>query len=228
MEDSRRVVVAVDESAGAVRALLFAAGTLKLGAVPGDELHVVTAVAPPLPPAAAPGLFAWELESWNRTYDADKAQAQALCQSFMHAAVEHGVPLERIKLETLFDGKLGIVWSGVGPTLEAYAKKVEADAVVLGSRGMGAFKRMFSAFVGLGSVSDHVAHNATCPVVVVRGELGDPSLEAKVEGVFESVKARLRGEPVGAAAEEHGAQQKDAGDTPDEPPADDKPSNEEK
>lgn len=174
------------------------------------------------------GLFAWELESWNRTYDADKAQAQALCQSFMHAAVEHGVPLERIKLETLFDGKLGIVWSGVGPTLEAYAKKVEADAVVLGSRGMGAFKRMFSAFVGLGSVSDHVAHNATCPVVVVRGELGDPSLEAKVEGVFESVKARLRGEPVGAAAEEHGAQQKDAGDTPDEPPADDKPSNEEK
>jgi nucleotide-binding universal stress UspA family protein len=38
----------------------------------------------------------------------------------------------------------------------------DADLVIVGSRGLGGFKRLM-----LGSVSDQVVHHAVCPVLVV-------------------------------------------------------------
>jgi nucleotide-binding universal stress UspA family protein len=43
------------------------------------------------------------------------------------------------------------------------AKELHADAIIMGSRGLGTLKRAL-----LGSVSDYIAHNASCPVVIVR------------------------------------------------------------
>src|SRR4051794_20969034 len=42
-----------------------------------------------------------------------------------------------------------------------YAKEIGAAAIIIGSRGRGGFKRAL-----MGSVSDYVVRNATCPVVV--------------------------------------------------------------
>lgn len=43
------------------------------------------------------------------------------------------------------------------------AQELKASAVILGSRGLGAFKRAF-----LGSVSDYVVHHCPAPVIVVK------------------------------------------------------------
>ena len=48
-----------------------------------------------------------------------------------------------------------------GPAL--VAASAAARMLVVGTRGLGGFRGMV-----LGSVSDHCAHNARCPVVVVR------------------------------------------------------------
>ncbi|CAM0137414.1 hypothetical protein VKS41_003226 [Umbelopsis sp. WA50703] len=43
------------------------------------------------------------------------------------------------------------------------SKELGADMIIIGSRGLGAVKRLT-----MGSVSDYCVHNAECPVVVVR------------------------------------------------------------
>lgn len=43
------------------------------------------------------------------------------------------------------------------------ARDIDADVIVLGSRGRGVVKRVL-----LGSVSEYVLHHAACPVLVVR------------------------------------------------------------
>jgi nucleotide-binding universal stress UspA family protein len=43
------------------------------------------------------------------------------------------------------------------------AEQEQFDAIVVGSHGKGAFKRVL-----LGSVSEHVMRHAPCPVLVVR------------------------------------------------------------
>jgi nucleotide-binding universal stress UspA family protein len=43
------------------------------------------------------------------------------------------------------------------------AEREEADLIILGSRGLGGFRRLL-----LGSVSDGVLHHAHCPVLIVR------------------------------------------------------------
>jgi nucleotide-binding universal stress UspA family protein len=48
-----------------------------------------------------------------------------------------------------------------GPALCALAAEQRTRAIVMGSRGRGAIKRAL-----LGSVSDYVARNAPCPVVI--------------------------------------------------------------
>jgi nucleotide-binding universal stress UspA family protein len=49
-----------------------------------------------------------------------------------------------------------------GPALCDAAAEIGADVIVLGTRGLGGVRRAV-----LGSVSDHVARNAPCPVLTV-------------------------------------------------------------
>jgi nucleotide-binding universal stress UspA family protein len=57
-----------------------------------------------------------------------------------------------------------------GAVLCERAKALNADVMVVGSRGRGAIRRVL-----LGSVSTYVVHNAPCPLLVVRaGTLPEP------------------------------------------------------
>ncbi len=57
-----------------------------------------------------------------------------------------------------------LIWEGEpGESIIEAARSEQVDFVVVGSHGRGTVGRFF-----LGSVSDHVVHNAPCPVVVVR------------------------------------------------------------
>jgi nucleotide-binding universal stress UspA family protein len=70
--------------------------------------------------------------------------------------------------ETLF-AKAGVACKPLaikGNVVESILKAAEdehADLIVIGSRGLGGFKRLL-----LGSTSDAVSHHAHCPVLIVR------------------------------------------------------------
>ncbi len=75
------------------------------------------------------------------------------------------------------------VRTGSGASVLVEAAK-DADLVVVGSRGLGSFKRLL-----LGSVSSHVAHHASCPVVVIpharktaRGLVSEPAAASTTSG----------------------------------------------
>jgi nucleotide-binding universal stress UspA family protein len=55
-----------------------------------------------------------------------------------------------------------------GPTVDKIldlAEEIDADLIVVGSRGFGPIKRL-----ALGSVSEGIVHHATCPILVARGD----------------------------------------------------------
>jgi nucleotide-binding universal stress UspA family protein len=57
-----------------------------------------------------------------------------------------------------------LLWTGeAGKSIVAAAEAERADMIVVGTRGLARAGRWL-----LGSVSDHVVHHASCPVLVVR------------------------------------------------------------
>jgi nucleotide-binding universal stress UspA family protein len=92
-------------------------------------------------------------------------------------------------------GISGTVLQVQGHSIDAIietAKREGADLIVMGSRGLGAFKSLM-----LGSVSDSVLHHAPCPVLVTRGKH-----EAhKTEGLQSILLASDGSEGAGKAAQ---------------------------
>jgi nucleotide-binding universal stress UspA family protein len=77
-----------------------------------------------------------------------------------HLLVERG---RRIGVPVTF-----LVWTGdPGESIVAAAEAEEVDTVVVGAHGRGAIGRML-----MGSVSEHVARHAPCPVLIVRATSG--------------------------------------------------------
>ncbi|XP_020083707.1 uncharacterized protein LOC109707044 isoform X2 [Ananas comosus] len=65
--------------------------------------------------------------------------------------------------EKQVDAKTAIVDGDAKEVICQAAEQMQADLLVVGSRGLGTIKRTF-----LGSVSDYVAHHAKCPVLIVK------------------------------------------------------------
>jgi nucleotide-binding universal stress UspA family protein len=87
----------------------------------------------------------------EETFDAMRDRAQSIADTAAKAVAELAPAVES---ET-------VVLEGQ-PAEALLGASADADLVVVGSRGLGGFKRLM-----LGSVSDQVVHHAACPVLVV-------------------------------------------------------------
>ena len=140
----KTIIVGVDGSEAASAALDVAAREATLH---GASLRIVTVWQMPVSAYAVGGEMVFD----DETLDALRDEAQHVADDAI-ARVRQLAPSLECTAE-LLNGQ---------PAEELLQRSADADLVVVGSRGLGGFKRLM-----LGSVSDQVVHHATCPVLVV-------------------------------------------------------------
>lgn len=156
--EERRIVVAVDQSEESIYALRWCLGNLIHSTGEGDAVRntLILLYARPPPPAfslldGAGYVFSDEVIASIEKYGKDLAdsvmeKAQNICKDYRNIKVEAKV--------------------AVGDARDVICEMVQklgADLLVIGSHGYGLIKRAL-----LGSVSDHCARNAKCPVLIVK------------------------------------------------------------
>jgi nucleotide-binding universal stress UspA family protein len=140
---ARRVVVGVDGSPSSAAALAWA---IAEGAARGAVVEVIHAWEPPVLYGPVAGVSGYEATAVE---DAGELLLREMVERATEAAGAASPAVERT-----------VATGGAASSLLDAAKA--ADLVVVGRRGLGGFGRLL-----LGSVSDHVARHALCPVVVV-------------------------------------------------------------
>jgi nucleotide-binding universal stress UspA family protein len=138
-----RVVVGVDGSPSSAAALAWA---IAEGAARGAAVEVIHAWEPPLLYGPVAGVAGYEGAAVE---DAGERLLREMVERATEAAGAAPPAVERT-----------VATGGAASSLLDVAKA--ADLLVVGRRGLGGFGRLL-----LGSVSDHVARHAPCPVVVV-------------------------------------------------------------
>lgn len=126
---------------------------------PGSEVRIITAAELPviigLEPWAATPIYFEQLEGAVR----DSA----------NAVVENAVTRLKSK-ETPLRVYCAVIQGTAKEVIVEEAERWGADLIVMGSRGLGAWSRLF-----LGSVSNAVVHHAKCSVEIVRNRKSDGS-----------------------------------------------------
>ncbi|OAY75593.1 Universal stress protein A-like protein [Ananas comosus] len=146
------VVVAVDESDVSLHALSWAIDhLLKSAANTLVLLHAQRAIDHFIYPAAGHAVYA----TTSVLVSIKKAQEENSRNVISRAM--------QICREKQVDAKTAIVDGDAKEVICQAAEQMQADLLVVGSRGLGTIKRIF-----LGSVSDYVAHHAKCPVLIVK------------------------------------------------------------
>ena len=140
----KRIVVAVDGSENADRALGMAADLAKRY----EATLTLVSVVPPVVVATYGGPV-----------------YQPTIPESVHASYEEVLASRRVQAEKLGAPRVETVLREgiVVEELLAYLDQEAPDLLVMGSRGLSAGKRLF-----MGSVSDALVHHARCPVLVVR------------------------------------------------------------
>ncbi|KAG2423046.1 hypothetical protein HXX76_015562 [Chlamydomonas incerta] len=165
----KRVMVCCDDSPHAHAALLWALDNVLL---PHDHL-VLAVVGNPVPfpildePAA---VAAMQSAQYRDEAAAAVAAARDVAERCAAAAQRRGVGKTKITVAALPPGGSAV---DAGAALCKHGKAEGVDLMVVGSRGMGAVARSLLGLVGMGSVSDHLAHNSSCPLLVVKGVAGN-------------------------------------------------------
>ena len=144
-----RIVVGVDGSEQARRALAWALDEARLRNWVVTAVHAYT--IPPVLLSPGPGPPAPPVTPEPELVERLEEAAEHLLEGELEEANAEGVDVE------------GRVVSG--PAAEALLQAGrDADLLVVGTRGLGGVKELL-----LGSVSHEVVHHARCPVVVVPG-----------------------------------------------------------
>ena len=154
------VLIATDGSEQALAAARLVPAWLNPAAISRVTVLAIAAAADPsslylgydLDPMGGAGASVLATTDWERLA-ADVKRAGEVTAKRTAAALE-GL---KVPVET-------VVRQGVpaNEILQA-AEELHADLIVMGSRGWGQLKAML-----LGSVSEHVLHHATCPVLIAR------------------------------------------------------------
>lgn len=170
-QESRVLVVPVDDSQHSLNALEWAVQNIYRR---GDTLHllsIVPRVAGPYPAevldADVPAASSTTVKAWRSEQHAHESETEALLTFMQHHAVNLGVQAAHVQTTPL--AATGGA-SGVGATIAGYVESCDADMVVLGSRGLHGWHRQVANLLGLGSVSYYTMLRVPCPVVVVKGD----------------------------------------------------------
>jgi nucleotide-binding universal stress UspA family protein len=155
LEDAVRVLIGTDGSDDAIHAATKALPLLAVGA--GDVVTVVCVAD--VPPVETAGL---ESGGGGGIASADEIEA---AQAAAHGAGTDAAARTAAALTTDATVETRVEVGDAGWTIGQLATELAADLVVVGSRGHGRLRRAL-----LGSVSSHVAHNAPCPVMIVRAD----------------------------------------------------------
>ncbi|GAB2272542.1 hypothetical protein Dimus_007365 [Dionaea muscipula] len=159
-----KVMVAVDESEGSIHALNWVLTYLPLGGGggggdPGETstlylVHAHHAFQTYIYPAG-PVVYSTPMvmESFTK---AEAENSQRILAEALQRCTEKNMA-KQIKTETM------MLQGEPKEMICQAAEQMGVDLLVLGSRGLGLLKRAF-----LGSVSDYCAHEADCPVLIVK------------------------------------------------------------
>ncbi|MEM2563402.1 MAG: universal stress protein [Candidatus Bathyarchaeia archaeon] len=153
----KRILVAIDGSEHAYKALDFA---LDLAEKYSAAVTIINVFQAPMIPIAPPAgyLAEGELSTYSIAYDDLVREVKAAHEKILSHALRRARRLKpNLEVSTLL--KEGRPADEIIKT----AKEGEFDLIVMGHRGLGRVKEFF-----LGSVSDRVADEAHCPILIVK------------------------------------------------------------
>lgn len=136
----RRIMVAVDGSTNSLRAGKLAVNIAKKF---GSRLIVVSVIVRPSYMRTGPPYFFATRRLWHKKWN----------EQVLSLARSEGVKASATILQS----------ASVAKSLVDLASSKKVDLMVVGTRGLGVFKRLL-----IGSVSSAVVNHATCSVLVVR------------------------------------------------------------
>jgi nucleotide-binding universal stress UspA family protein len=111
--------------------------------------------------------YAWgsEIAEAEAMHEEDERRATERIQQGFDELEKKGIP--RMDMHGSILWQTGSMPGAIGERVAEYAREMGADVVVVGSRGLGAVRRGLGTLVGMGSVSDAIAHQCKVPVLIV-------------------------------------------------------------
>lgn len=151
----RRIVVPVDGSHGSEKALDYA---IQLAKAYGAEMQIINAIRHiELTKTIMSRSFSSKASfSTDELYEDLKSEASRWI-------VEYKIKARSAAVASITTKILVQVGKSEVQMITEHAEAVKADTIVMGSRGLGTFKRLV-----LGSIGNGVVSYALCPVLVVR------------------------------------------------------------